>query len=187
MLTNIEKLAAQIASDEPLITPKILPQLLTILQKLKDKTLFNNWDHVHESFKIDKTLSSGHLLPITNVSIDKFGNICATGSYDRTCKIWNTRTGEETSTLVGHENAVYIVSLAIAERVLTGSFDKTARIWSLDNGGECLCTMRGHSAEVVAVAVYQPTQTIATSSMDQTTKLFSSVTGQCCCRACKLC
>jgi len=37
--------------------------------------------------------------------------------------------------------------------------------------------MRGHLAEVVAVAVDQPTQTIATSSMDQTTKLFSAVTG----------
>lgn len=43
---------------------------------------------------------------------------CATGSYDRTCKIWNTRTGMETSTLVGHENAVYVVSLAITGRLV---------------------------------------------------------------------
>ncbi|CAI6360797.1 unnamed protein product [Macrosiphum euphorbiae] len=120
--TNVEKLAAQIASDEPLITPKILPQLETILQKLKDKTLFNNWENVHEYFNVDKTLSSGHLLPITNVSIDKFGDICATGSYDRTCKIWNTRTGEETSTLIGHENAVYVVSLAIAGRLVSHEY-----------------------------------------------------------------
>jgi len=69
-------------------------------------------------------------------------------------------------------------------RVLTGSFDKTARIWSLDDRGECLCTMRGHSAEVVSVDVSRPTQTVATSSMDQTTKLFSAVTGQFCCEAC---
>lgn len=69
-------------------------------------------------------------------------------------------------------------------RVLTGSFDKTARIWSVDDGGECLCTMRGHSAEIVAMDVSGPTQSVATSSMDQTTKLFNAVTGQFCCGTC---
>lgn len=62
-------------------------------------------------------------------------------------------------------------------RVLTGSFDKTARIWSLDDGGECLCTMRGHSAEIVDVDVCRYGRMVATSSMDRTTRLFSSVTG----------
>jgi len=73
--TNVEALATRIASNEPLITPKILPQLKSLLQKLKDKTSFNNYDNVLESFYVDKTLSSGHLLPITNVSIDKFGDM----------------------------------------------------------------------------------------------------------------
>jgi len=58
-----------------LITPKILPQLEIILQKLKDKIFFKNWDNFLDVFHVDKTLSSGHLLPITNVSIDKFGDM----------------------------------------------------------------------------------------------------------------
>lgn len=63
-------------------------------------------------------------------------------------------------------------------RVLTGSFDKTARIWSLDDGGECLCTMYGHSGEIVAVDICQLKQMVATSSMDKTTRIFSTVTGK---------
>ena len=32
----------------------------------------------------------------------------------------------------------------------TGSFDKTAKIWHVQSG-ECLTTLEGHTAEVVAV------------------------------------
>jgi len=69
-------LTTQIASNEPLITSKVLPQLEALLQKLKDKISFNDWDYVPGSstFSINKTLSCGHLLPITNVSIDKYGD-----------------------------------------------------------------------------------------------------------------
>lgn len=62
--------------------------------------------------------------------------------------------------------------------MLTGSFDRTARIWSLDDDGECLCIMHGHTGEIVAVDVCMSKQMVATSSMDQTTRLFSVVTGQ---------
>ena len=33
-----------------------------------------------------------------------------TGSYDRTCKIWDTQLGEELFTLEGHKNVVYTVA-----------------------------------------------------------------------------
>ena len=33
-----------------------------------------------------------------------------TGSYDRTCKIWDTASGEELHTLEGHKNVVYAVA-----------------------------------------------------------------------------
>ena len=32
-----------------------------------------------------------------------------TGSYDRTCKIWDTLSGEELHTLEGHRNVVYAI------------------------------------------------------------------------------
>ena len=33
-----------------------------------------------------------------------------TGSYDRTCKVWDTKTGEELLTLEGHKNVVYAIA-----------------------------------------------------------------------------
>lgn len=32
-----------------------------------------------------------------------------TGSYDRTCKVWDTLSGEELFTLEGHRNVVYAI------------------------------------------------------------------------------
>jgi WD40 repeat protein len=33
-----------------------------------------------------------------------------TGSYDRTCKVWNTLTGDELLSLEGHKNVVYCMA-----------------------------------------------------------------------------
>ena len=33
-----------------------------------------------------------------------------TGSYDRTCKVWDTMSGEELLTLEGHKNVVYAIA-----------------------------------------------------------------------------
>ena len=33
-----------------------------------------------------------------------------TGSYDRTCKVWDTMSGEELLMLEGHKNVVYAIA-----------------------------------------------------------------------------
>lgn len=33
-----------------------------------------------------------------------------TGSYDRTCKVWDTASGDELLTLEGHKNVVYAIA-----------------------------------------------------------------------------
>ena len=38
-----------------------------------------------------------HLLPLTNCAFNKAGDKFITGSYDRTCNVWDTVTGEELS------------------------------------------------------------------------------------------
>ena len=53
------------------------------------------------------------------------------GSYDRTCKVWDTFTGEELHTLEGHKNVVYAIAFnnPFGDKVATGSFDKTCKLW----------------------------------------------------------
>ena len=54
----------------------------------------------------------------------------ATGSYDRTAKIWDSESGMELFTLEGHKNVVYSVAFnnPHGDKLITGSFDKTAKV-----------------------------------------------------------
>ncbi len=38
------------------------------------------------------------------------GSRFITGSYDRTCRIWDTASGEEMHVLDGHKNVVYAIA-----------------------------------------------------------------------------
>ena len=65
-----------------------------------------------------------HILPLTNCAFNKQGDKFITGSYDRTCKIWRTETGEELLTLEGHRNVVYAIGFnnPWGDKIITGSF-----------------------------------------------------------------
>lgn len=82
-----------------------------------------------------KTLKA-HVLPLTNCAFNKNGDKFITGSYDRTCKIWDSKSGEELHTLEGHKNVVYCIAFnnPFGDKVVTGSFDKTAKIWDVESG-----------------------------------------------------
>lgn len=63
----------------------------------------------------------------------KYGDKFATASYDRTCKIWSTDSGNLLSTLTGHRNAVFCLDFSRfsdRELIATGSLDHTAKIWT---------------------------------------------------------
>ena len=51
-----------------------------------------------------------HILPLTNCAFNKSGSKFITGSYDRTCRVWDTLSGEELLTLDGHKNVVYAIA-----------------------------------------------------------------------------
>lgn len=67
----------------------------------------------------------GHVLPLTNCCFNKNGDKFITGSYDRTCKIWDTNTGALIHSLEAHKNAVYCMAFNVpyGTKVATGSFD----------------------------------------------------------------
>ena len=71
-----------------------------------------------------------HILPLTNCAFNKDGDKFITGSYDRTCKVWDTATGDELVSLEGHKNVVYALSFntPFGDKVATGSFDKTCKV-----------------------------------------------------------
>lgn len=77
------------------------PCVLELQQKLSQSC--------EKNFYLFKVLRA-HILPLTNVAFNKSGSNFITGSYDRTCKVWDTASGEELLTLEGHRNVVYAIA-----------------------------------------------------------------------------
>ncbi|KAE8749870.1 hypothetical protein FOCC_FOCC003339 [Frankliniella occidentalis] len=162
--SDVEAAASVLAAQEPLLTGGVRPQLVRSLRALQRRLR----EAANTRYLRHRTLRA-HILPLTNATFSRAGDRCLTGSYDRTCKLWDVHAGGELRTFEGHRNVV--------KHVLTGSFDKTARVWNAQTG-ECLQTLWGHSAEVVS-AKFDPTnQLVATASMDNTARLYNTVSGQ---------
>eukprot|EP00911_Craspedida_sp_UC1_P002666 UC1_evm2s1959 len=171
--TNLSALVEDIASQEALITDRTKPKLLRVLRLLQARLA----EPTDPDFYLHKLISS-HQLPLTNFAIDKPGKRFATGSYDRTCKIWNTNSGEETHSLEGHENVVYCLAFnnPYGDKIASGSFDKTARLWDVESG-QCFHTFRGHTGEIVCLAFDSQSTLLATGSMDRTARLWDIASG----------
>jgi WD40 repeat protein len=72
----------------------------------------------------------GHTSKVWDLAISPDGRRLATGSLDRTIKLWDTKTGEEVFTLRGHTAGVICVAFSPdGHRIASGSWDRTVRVW----------------------------------------------------------
>ena len=73
------------------------------------------------------------------MSFSPDGTRLASGSYDKTVKLWDTRTGGEVRTLRGHTSLVFSVSFSPdGTRLASGSGDNTVKLWDARSGAEIL-------------------------------------------------
>ena len=79
------------------------------------------------------------------------GKQLASGSGDRTIKIWDMGTGQTLRTLSGHTNYVYCVAWnPSGTRIASASYDKTVKVWNAATG-QHLTTLKGHNSAVMGV------------------------------------
>jgi WD40 repeat protein len=72
----------------------------------------------------------GHTSRVECLTYSPDGRRLATGSNDRTIKLWDTTTGEEVFTLRGHTACVLCVAFSPdGRRIASGGFDRTMRVW----------------------------------------------------------
>ncbi|KAL7276454.1 hypothetical protein RUND412_000558 [Rhizina undulata] len=95
--------------------------------------------------------------------------ILATGSYDRTIKIWDIETGEEIRTLVGHDSGVRALMFDDT-KLISASQDKTLRIWNYRTG-ECISVLRGHTQGVISL--HFDSTILVSGSIDKTVKVWN--------------
>jgi WD40 repeat protein len=74
----------------------------------------------------------GHTKGVTSVAFAPDGRTLASGSYDRTVRLWDTGSGELLQTLKEHTGRVNSVAFAPDGRMLaSGSEDGTVRLWGV--------------------------------------------------------
>ncbi|KOS45758.1 hypothetical protein ACN38_g3349 [Penicillium nordicum] len=107
------------------------------------------------------------------------GGRLASGSSDKTVKIWDPATGRCVSTLKGHSDGVQSVAWSHnGGRLASGSSDKTVKIWDPATG-HCISTLKGHSNWVQSVAWSHNSGRLASGSEDNTVKIWDPATGHC--------
>ena len=84
----------------------------------------------------------GHDREVVSVSWSPDGTRLASGSDDKTVRIWEVATGKELSQLTGHQSRVSSVHFSPdGKRLVSGSSDKTLMFWD-PSTGEQLCQLK---------------------------------------------
>ncbi|HEY9830275.1 MAG TPA: NB-ARC domain-containing protein [Stenomitos sp.] len=107
------------------------------------------------------------------------GGILASGSEDRTIKLWDILSGQHLNTLTGHKDAVFSVLFSPDGQTLcSGSLDGTIKLWDILTG-ECRKTLQGHRGGIWSISLSADGKLLASGSQDQTLKLWDVDTGCC--------
>ncbi|MBZ8179201.1 WD40 domain-containing protein [Oscillatoria salina] len=94
---------------------------------------------------------TGHSKKITSLAITPDGQILASGSGDKTIRLWHLATGRWWRTLTSHTATVTSLKISPDGKLLaSGSQDKTVRLWYLRNG-ECLRIYQDYREPIFAV------------------------------------
>jgi len=104
------------------------------------------------------------------------GNFLASGSRDKTIKIWETATGVCVATLLGHDN--WVRGLAwhpSGKYIISVSDDKTIKVWDLKQGRAIKTINDAHTHFVSCLDFNNHNPHLATGGVDDIVKIWNCI------------
>ncbi|KAG7265372.1 hypothetical protein CRUP_004460 [Coryphaenoides rupestris] len=132
-----------------------------------------------------RVTEKAHDKDINSVAVSPNDKLLASGSQDRTAKLWSLGGGAGgggpalLGVFRGHRRGVWAVCFSPADQVLaSSSADGTAKLWSLQDYS-CLKTFEGHDASVLKLIFVSRGTQLLTSGSDGLVKLWTIKSNEC--------
>lgn len=121
----------------------------------------------------------GHTDYIPTLAISPDGATLATGSWDSTIKLWDTKTREEIATLNEYREKIKSLTFSPDGTVLaSGAFDGGIALWNVATG-ELKDTLEGHESWATSLAFFPDGATLVSGSWyDNDIRLWDMPTGE---------
>lgn len=119
----------------------------------------------------------GHSAAVNCVAFSSDGRLAASGSDDRTIRIWEVTNGRALATLQTTREVLALAFSPDGKWLVTGGADRVVRLWSLDAFRE-VRQLTGHTEAIRAVAFAADSQKAASTSDDGTMRVWDLRSGQ---------
>jgi WD40 repeat protein len=120
---------------------------------------------------------SGHEQDIYSLDFARDGRTIASGSGDRTVRLWDINEGQNILTLSIEDGVTTVAISPDTKLVAAGSLDKSVRVWDASSGYlvERLEGPDGHKDSVYSVAFAPNGKDLVSGSLDKTIKMWELV------------